>query len=467
MSTTTSRPPVPRDIQRARWAVSLLFLTNGAIFANLLPRYPAIKDGLGLSNAEFGVAVAAFPLGAIVAGLAAGLLIRRFRSSRVAVVGTIITGLGVLTAGVAPSWALLAAGLFLAGAMDAITDVAQNSHGLRVQRRYGRSILNSFHAAWSVGAVIGGLMGGAAAGLGIPTPVHLSVSAALFCVVALLSYRSMLAGPEPTDESEAADAEASDTSAADGRAAGTGAADGGAADGRAAGTSATSAEATSTAAAEEARVESNPSVASVAAVAGRSALRFGTVAVLAALVLVSMGAAIVEDAGNTWAAVYLSGSLGASITIASLGFVSLAGMQLIGRLVGDVMVDRLGQRTVARIGGVLVAVGTGLALAFPSIPGTIIGFGAAGFGVATLIPGAMHAADQLPGFRRGTGLTLLSWLMRLGFLFSPPLVGLIADATSLRWGLLVMPAAGVIVLLLAGVLARRVPHGAAVHDPRA
>ena len=47
------------------------------------------------------------------------------------------------------------------------------------------------------------------------------------------------------------------------------------------------------------------------------------------------------------------------------------------------------------------------------------------------------------------------------------LVGLIADATSLRWGLLVMPAAGVIVLLLAGVLARRVPHGAAVHDPRA
>ncbi|MDY0891723.1 MFS transporter [Frigoribacterium sp. CFBP9030] len=452
MSTTTSRPPVPRDIQRARWAVSLLFLTNGAIFANLLPRYPAIKDGLGLSNAEFGVAVAAFPLGAIVAGLAAGLLIRRFRSSRVAVVGTIITGLGVLTAGVAPSWALLAAGLFLAGAMDAITDVAQNSHGLRVQRRYGRSILNSFHAAWSVGAVIGGLMGGAAAGLGIPTPVHLSVSAALFCVVALLSYRSMLAGPEPTDESEAADAEASDTSAADGRAAGTGAANTGA---------------TSAAAAEEARVESNPSVASVAAVAGRSALRFGTVAVLAALVLVSMGAAIVEDAGNTWAAVYLSGSLGASITIASLGFVSLAGMQLIGRLVGDVMVDRLGQRTVARIGGVLVAVGTGLALAFPSIPGTIIGFGAAGFGVATLIPGAMHAADQLPGFRRGTGLTLLSWLMRLGFLFSPPLVGLIADATSLRWGLLVMPAAGVIVLLLAGVLARRVPHGAAVHDPRA
>ena len=48
------------------------------------------------------------------------------------------------------------------GEHDAITDVAQNSHGLRVQRLYGRSILNSFHAVWSSGAVLGGLLGGAA-----------------------------------------------------------------------------------------------------------------------------------------------------------------------------------------------------------------------------------------------------------------------------------------------------------------
>ena len=39
----------------------------------------------------------------------------------------------------------------------------------------------------------------------------------------------------------------------------------------------------------------------------------------------------------------------------------------------------------------------GAALAFPSVPGTIAGFAAAGFGVATLVPAAMHGADQLPG----------------------------------------------------------------------
>ncbi|MGV0797715.1 MFS transporter, partial [Mycolicibacterium elephantis] len=75
--------------RRARAAVAVLFLTNGAVFANLLPRYPEIKADLALSNAVYGAAVAAFSAGALVAGLTAAALIRRFRSSRVAVVGTI------------------------------------------------------------------------------------------------------------------------------------------------------------------------------------------------------------------------------------------------------------------------------------------------------------------------------------------------------------------------------------------
>ena len=70
---------------RARIAVAALFFTNGAIFANLLPRYPEIKTDLHLSNAVYGGAVAAFSGGALVAGLSAAVLIRRFRSARVAV----------------------------------------------------------------------------------------------------------------------------------------------------------------------------------------------------------------------------------------------------------------------------------------------------------------------------------------------------------------------------------------------
>ncbi|CAM5737960.1 MFS transporter [Streptomyces hirsutus] len=109
----------------------------------------------------------------------------------------------------------------------------------------------------------------------------------------------------------------------------------------------------------------------------------------------------------------------------------------------------------ARAGGFIAAAGMGLALAVPTVPGTILGFAAAGFGVATLVPAAMHEADELPGLKPGSGLTIVSWLMRLGFLLSPLIVGLVADEAGLRLGLLVVPLAGALVVVLAGVLGAR------------
>lgn len=446
MSTTSPRPGTPaapdHETRRARLAVALLFLTNGALISNLLPRYPAIKEALDLSNASFGLAVAAGPVGAIVAGLAASWLIRRFRSSRVAVVGTVVTAVVVLLAGLSPVGVLFAAALFVAGALDAIVDVAQNSHGLRVQRRYGRSILNSFHAIWSVGAVTGGLMGGAAAGLDVPIGVHLAISGVVFGVVAIVSYRLMLQGPEPASELEEAPATPTEGVASSSTSAPVPVAGAGSDDRTGAGDGTGASSGIGSEADAGARVR-------------RSAVKLGTWGVLIALVLIAASGTVVEDAGNTWAALYLSGSLGAGVTVAALGFVALQGAQFVGRILGDRLVDRFGQRAVARVGGALVFVGMGQALAFPSVGTTILGFALAGFGVATLIPAAMHAADMLPGFRAGTGLTLVSWLMRLGFLAAPPLIGAVADASSLRVGLLLVPAVGLVVLALSGVLAGR------------
>lgn len=404
-----------KALSHARLGVNVLFFTNGAIFASLLPRYPEIKADLGLTNAAFGFAIAAFPVGAVLAGLSAGPLVRRFRSSRVAIVATVLSSLGILLAGNSPAWLALAAGLFVAGAMDSITDVAQNSHGLRVQRLYGRSILNSFHAVWSVGAVMGGLLGAAAAGMALPRPLHLSLAAVIFSLMAVLSYRLLLPGQEPAEP--AAEKDAAEGHSAEGNRAG----------GRPGG--------------DVTRSGNMP---------GQSMAKYG---VLLALVMIASAGALVEDSGSTWSAIYLAGSLEASAFMAGAGFVALQGMQFVGRILGDRMVDRFGQRAVARSGGFIVLLGMGFALMVPTVIGSVIGFGLAGFGVATLIPAAMHAADELPGFRPGAGLTIVSWLLRLGFLFAPPLVGAIADASSLRLGLVVVPVAGLLVMVFAQVLA--------------
>ncbi|BBY15828.1 MFS transporter [Mycolicibacterium litorale] len=385
--------------RRARVAVGAQFLTNGALFANLLPRYPEIKADLALSNAVYGITIAAFSAGAFVAGLTAAALIRRFTSARVAVAGTVAIAIFMFAAGLAPSPVLLAGALFLAGASDAVTDVAQNAHALRVQRHYGRSIINSVHAVWAGGAVLGGLMGAGAIALHIPRAVHLGVAAAVFIVVVLIAYRFMLPGADHDDHPAAAQA-----------------------------------------AAER--------------VSGRKVYLLLTL-----LAVIAIAGATVEDAGSSWATLYLRDSVGAPGAVAAFGYIALVAFLFVGRLIGDRLVDRFGETRVARAGGALAAAGMGAALAFPSVPATIAGFAAAGLGVATAIPAAMHCADQLPGLRPGTGLTVVTWLLRIGFLASPPVVGLVADSTSLRVGLLSVPLAGLVIVVLAGVLNVRARPG--------
>jgi fucose permease len=398
----TSTVPPTAQLRRARAAVGACFFVNAVLYANLVPRLPELKADLGLSNASLGAALAALPLGALLSGLSSASLIRRFGSARVASGGLTLLAAAVWAAAAAPNWAALAGALLLAGALDAVVDVAQNAHGLRVQRAYGRSILNAFHGVWSIGAVTGGLLGSAAAGLGLPLPVHLGIVAVVFGVPALFGPRALLPGPD--------DADREDDPAAPGSA------------------------------------------------APRSLRRTAILTMTALGVLAACGA-FVEDAGSSWSALYLRDELGAAAAVAGLGFVALSAAMTVGRLTGDRAVDRFGQRRVVRVGGALTAAGMGLALALPTIATTVLGFALAGLGVATLIPAVYHAADELPGLRRGLGLAVVNWLLRIGFLVSPPLVGVLADASSLRVALLTVVLAGIGALVLGRVLPRTVAPG--------
>jgi MFS family permease len=387
-------------LRRARAAVAACFFLNAVFYAGLVPRLPEVKAQLGLSSTALGAALAAVPLGALLAALFSAVFIRRFGSGRVASYGLALLGVTVWTVSVAPNWLGLAAALLVLGALDAIVDVAQNAHGLRLQRLYQRSILNAFHGIWSVGAVAGGLLGSAAAGLGVPLVAQLGGSAVAFGALALVVSRAVLSG---RDEPEAI--------------------------------------------AEEAP--------------GERPRRRAALPALAVLGVLAACGAFVEDAGASWSALYLRTELSAGAATAGLGFVALSVAMTVGRLTGDRVVDRFGKRRVARAGGALTAAGMGLALALPSVPTALLGFALAGLGVATLVPAVYQAADELPGLPHGLGLAVINWLLRIGFLVSPLLVGALADATSLRVALLSVVLAGVGTL----VLGRALPGRAAADRP--
>ncbi len=394
---TTTAPAPTRQLRRARVAVAGCFALNAVFYANLVPRLPELRDDLGLSNAALGTALAAAPLGALVMGPAAAVLIARLGSGPVASLGLTGLGVGVAVAGSAPNWAVLAGALLLVGALDTIVDVAQNAHGLRVQRGYGRSILNALHGLWSLGAVAGGLLGSAVAGLGVPLPVHLWVSAAVFGVLALAVRAWMLPGRDTHEQAPAPPAPA-----------------------------------------------------------GARSHRRSAVGALAVLGVLAAAGAFVEDSAASWSAIWLRDDLAAAVVTAGLGFVAFQVAMTAGRLTGDRVVDRFGQRRVARVGGAVIAAGFALLLAAPTVPTTLVGYALAGLGVATLVPAVYAAADALPGWGTGVGLTVVNLLLRIGFLVSPPLVGLLADTVGLRAGLLTVVVAGLLVLVLGRSLRTRV-----------
>ena len=409
-ATPLSSPPGTRrspELVRARAGVCLVFLANGLGFANLVPRFPEIVAALGLSKSAFGQAVAAVGVGALVAGLAASWLISRLTSAKVASLGMLVVALALLGAGLAPSWGVLAVCLLIVGGTDSIVDVAQNAHGLRVQRRWGASIVTSFHASWSLGAVLGAAMGQAMAGAGVGLGTHMVLTAAVLLVISggPLLAGWFLPGHDRADRAPERLEELDDT----------------------------------------------PGVRS--ATSPRRA-RPVTILVLIAVGLLCAASMFPEDVAMNWSSLLLS-EQGARAGHVGLGLVALQGTMIVGRLVGDRIIDAVGQRAVIAWGGALVTLGISAALLLSSVPGTLLGMAISGAGCAVAVPVAYSAADDVEGLPPGLGLTIVSWLARLAVLLAPPVVGRLADDhglwVALAYGLL----GGLIMVTFWPVLRRR------------
>ena len=191
------------DARQARSAVTAIFLLNGLLFGSWAARIPAIRDRLSLSDGELGIALAFLPIGAIVAMPLAGAVAARAGSRRATRVAFTLACVTIGVVALAPSLAVLAALALALGVGMGSLDVSMNVHGVTVERRYGRPILSSFHAAFSLGGLAGAGLGALVAGAGVDVRVHLAVAAALCGTVGLVWSRRFL--PASADAAAAQD----------------------------------------------------------------------------------------------------------------------------------------------------------------------------------------------------------------------------------------------------------------------
>jgi len=171
-----------------RAAVTTLFFLNGAIGGSLFSRMPSIKEAIGASDGQIGLALLLAAVGLTISQPLAGALVSRRGARRPALAGAIGFGIVLALAGVVGSVVLLAAVLFGMGLAAGTLDVTINVMGVAVERERDRRLLSSMHAAFSFGGMAGAGVGALAAAAAIGPATHLPAVGAVVVVTALAVF---------------------------------------------------------------------------------------------------------------------------------------------------------------------------------------------------------------------------------------------------------------------------------------
>lgn len=397
-------PPLPPAstalLTRARWGVGLVFFVNGAAFASWVSRIPALREGMALGDGALGSVLFAMSCGVLLsfplAGKGAQLLGARQLALLAGVVLLLMLPMPFLT-GIVPSLMLV---MLEMGAALGTMQVAMNVLAVDVQARVPRPIMSSLHGAWSAGGLVGAGVGSLAAHAGVAPLLHLiGMAVALGCV--LLLALALLA---------------------------------------------------------RTRLPVRTSPLSAAMRPSMSFRRHGPRIdrTLLGLGAICFCAFLTEGALADWSAVWLHDKAGATQSLAALGYAVFAGAMTATRMLGDRLLERFGSVRLLRLFTALGAVALAGALMLARVDTTLIALSLLGLGMATVVPTAFAAAgrraDALAGGAAADApaaraVALLSGFGYSGLLVGPPLIGWLAQATSLTWAL------GLLVLLVAAIVA--------------
>ncbi len=168
---------------------------------------------------------------------------------------------------------------------------------------------------------------------------------------------------------------------------------------------------------------------------------------------------IADSGASNWSAVYLNDGLGSSESTAALAYGVYAFMTMVGRIVVDRYVDRIGPVPLVRVGG-FIAVGAAVLLALAPSPAlALVAFGILGLGICPAIPLAFSAAASHDKAASGLAVARVNVFNYAGFVIGAPLIGGIAEGVGLRWAFAALVPVLLVVPLLAGWF-RIAPHEA-------
>ncbi|MCA5004000.1 MFS transporter [Sphingobacterium sp. WQ 366] len=370
--------------QRIRIAVSLFFFCQGLAFSSWASRIPTIKDKLELSEAQLGTLLLMMPVAQLLTMPFSGKLVTTYGSAKVMRIVAIIYALILCSIGFANNAYQLGAVLFSFGIVGNMCNIAVNTQGVAVEKIYEKSIMSSFHGAWSIAGFTGALIGLLTMNIGIDTLTHFIIIFVLILLNTLINYKYLIPGKSDNQEKRSMFTKPEST--------------------------------------------------------------------LVQLGIIGFFSMATEGAMFDWSGVYFKDIVGAPENLIIVGYASFMVMMAIGRFVGDYIISRIGRKRTLQISGILMFLGMMLSVLFPQFWLCTLAFMLVGIGVACNIPTVYSLAGQNKNIPSGVALAMVSSVSYLGFLLGPPLIGYIAEISSLRYSYGVFAFFGLLMFIMTSKL---------------
>lgn len=180
---------------------------------------------------------------------------------------------------------------------------------------------------------------------------------------------------------------------------------------------------------------------------------------LLSLGLIAFCSMLCEGAMFDWSGIYFQNVVQAERGWVLAGYVAFMSTMAGARFFADLLVEKIGLRSILRFSGLLTAVGLLLSVAMPQLVPAILGFLLVGAGVSAVVPLVFSAAGKSSTRSPSLAVASVSTVGFFGFLLGPPLIGWIAGATNLRISFSLVAGVGALIFVLAGKIPSTVAEG--------
>ena len=355
-------------MNKSRVVVNFIFFFNGFLYVSWAARTPLIQNIFSLNYDDLGYLLLASSLGSVLAMPIAGFMINKYGSKIVTIITAILFYLSIPLFTFSINYITLLICFLYMGASVGTMDVAMNGQAVEVEKQMKKPIMSFFHAMFSIGMMISAGIVSIIERFDIPLKIHLLVVSSIALLFLLYASKHLISDDSVDTQIEG---------------------------------------------------ETNKK------------FLFPT-GVLIIYGLIDFCCMLGEGAMAEWTANYMKQVTFSSDFMAPLGLFSFSAAMTLGRLLGDRARSRFGDSNLIKYGGIISTIGLATCILFPFPYIVILGLFVVGLGLSTIVPIVYSLAGSIPGVKAGVGISAVTTIGYSGFLFGPPIIGLIAEYYGLR-----------------------------------